>query len=72
MILEDQAVAEVFNKFFVNIVPNLKILINQNYDIGFLITNDQVANAINKFGNHLSIVMIKIKRKLMNAFPLVE
>ena len=25
IITEDQAVAEVFNKFFINIVPNLKI-----------------------------------------------
>ena len=68
MILEDQAVAEVFNKFFVNIVPNVKILTNHNYDIGFLVTNDLVTNAINKFGNHLSIVMIKIKRKTDQCF----
>ena len=68
VILEDQAVAEVFNKVFVNIVPDLKILTNHNYHIGFLVTNDQVANAINKIGNHLSIVTIKIKRKTDQCF----
>ena len=32
VISEDQEVAEVFNKFFINIVPNLKISSNHNYD----------------------------------------
>ena len=41
MISEDQA--EVFNKFFINILPNLKIPINHNYDTDFIVTNDQVA-----------------------------
>ena len=50
--------AEVFNKF-INIVPNLKIPTNHNYDTDFLVTNDQVANALNKFRNHPSIIMIK-------------
>ena len=48
-ISEDQAVAEVFNKFFFNIVPNLKTPSNHNYDADFLITNDQVSNAPKKF-----------------------
>ena len=42
MISEDQVVAEVFNKFFNNIVSNLKISPNFNYDTDFLVTNDQV------------------------------
>ena len=56
--------AEVFNKFFINIVPNLKILTNHNYDTDFL----QVANALNKFRNHRSIIMIKNKRKVDQCF----
>ena len=40
VISEDQAVAEVFNKFFINAVPNLKIPTNQNYDADFSVTND--------------------------------
>ena len=68
MILVDQAVAEVFNKFFINIVPNLKILTNHNYGTGFIVTNDQVANLLNKFRNHPSIFMIKNKRKIDQCF----
>ena len=68
MILEDQTVAELFNKFFVNIVLNLKIPTNHNYDTYFLVTNDQVANALNKFTNHPSIVMINNKRKTDQCF----
>ena len=40
VISEDQVVAEAFNKFFINIVPNLKILTNHHYDTDFLVTND--------------------------------
>ena len=38
VISEDQTVAEVFNKFFINIVPNLKIPTNHNYYTDFLVT----------------------------------
>ena len=37
---EDQAVAQVFNKFFINIIPNLKISTNHNYGTDFIVTND--------------------------------
>ena len=59
---------EVFNNFFINIVPNLKKPTNHNYDTDFLVTNDQVANALNKFRNHPSIGMINIKRKTDQCF----
>ena len=68
MISADQVVAEVFNKFFINVVLNLKITINHNYDIDFLVTNDQVINALNKFRNDRSIIMIKNKRKTDQCF----
>ena len=68
MISEDQAVAEVFNKFFINIVPNLKIPTNHNYDADFLVTNDKVPNALNKFRIYPSIIMIKNKRKTDQCF----
>ena len=64
VISEDQAIAEVFNRFLINIVPYLKIPTNHNYDTDFLVTNDQVAKALNKFRNHPSIIMIKNKRKI--------
>ena len=65
IITEDQAVAEVFNKFFINIVPNLKISTDHGYDNDFIATDDQVTNAVNKFRNHPSIIMIKNKKKKM-------
>ena len=36
VLTEDQAVAEIFNKFFVNIAPNLKISTDHDYDNAFL------------------------------------
>ena len=60
--------AEIFNKCFIKIVRNLKIPTNYNYDIDFLVTNDLVANALNKFRNHPSIAMIKSKRKTDQCF----
>ena len=63
IITENQAVAEVFNKFFINIVPNLKISTDHGYDKDFIVTDDQVTNAANKFRNHSSIIMIKNKTK---------
>ena len=68
IITEDQAVAEVFNKFFINIVPNLKISTDHGYDNDFIATDDQVAKAVNKFRNHSSIIMIKNKKKNDQSF----
>ena len=50
---EDQAVAEVFN---------------HGYDNDFIATDDQVTNAVNKFRNHSSIIMIKNKKKNDQSF----
>ena len=68
IITEDQAVAEVFNKFFINIVPNLKISTDHGYDNDFIATDDQVINTVNKFRNHSSIIMIKNKKKNDQSF----
>ena len=68
IIPEDQAVAEVFNKFFINIVPNMKISTDHGYDNDFIATDDQVTNSINKFRNHPSIIMIKNKKKNDQSF----
>ena len=68
VISEDQEVVEVFNKFLIDIAPNLKIFPNHNYDTDFIVTNDQVTNALNKFRNHPSIVMIKSKIKIDQCF----
>ena len=63
IITVDQAVAEVFKKFFINIVPNLKIFTYHAYDHDFIATDNQVTNAVNKFRNCPSIIMIKSKKK---------
>ena len=41
---------------------------NHTYDTDFIVTNDQVTSALNKFRNHPSIVMIKSKRKIDQYF----
>ena len=51
--------AEVFNKFFVNIVPDLKIPVSHNCNNDFQKTNDPIVNAISKYKYYPSIVMIK-------------
>ena len=56
------------SKSLAKIRTNLKIPTNHNYDTDFLATNDQVANALSKFRNHPSIIMIKSKRKTDQCF----
>ena len=58
VISDEKKVAETFNNFFVNIVPNLT---NHNHNTDFQKTDDPVLNAINKYKHHSSIVMIKSK-----------
>ena len=61
IISDDKDVAEIFNNFFVNIVPNLKIPTNHGFGTDFLKTDEPVLNAINKYKNHPSVVMIRDK-----------
>ena len=68
MITEVQAAVEVFNKFFVNIVPNLKTSTDCGYDNDFIATGNQVTNTVNKFRNHSSIIMIKKKKDKIFSF----
>ena len=72
IISNDNDVAETFNKFFVNIVPNLKIPTNHDFDINFKVTGDPIVDAINKYENHPSIIMIKNKNKTQFSFTVVE
>ena len=68
MIREVQAAVEVFNKFFVNIVPNLKTSTDCGYDNDFIATGNQVTNTVNKFRNHSSIIMIQKKKDKIFSF----
>ena len=67
VISDDIGVSEVFNEYFVNIVPNLKItelIIDEN----FTETADKLSDSINKFRNHPSIIMIKTKNISTDTF----
>ena len=44
IISKDKAITEVFNKFFINIVPNLKIPMENDFDTNFLKTKYPVLN----------------------------
>ena len=68
LISGDKAIAEVFIKFFINIVPNLKIPVENNIDHDYIETDDLVLNAINKFKNRSSIIMIKRKTNACRIF----
>ena len=57
-ISNDYDISGTFNKFFVNIVPNLKIIPSKNVETTIYETGNSVQNAINKFKNCSSIKMI--------------
>ena len=61
IISNDATIVEVFNKFFINIVPNLKVPVENNLDHDYTETDDLVLNAIKKFKNYPSIIGIKGK-----------
>ena len=63
IITNDKAIAEIFNEFYVNIVPNLKISMENNFDTEFVKTENSVLIAVNKYKNHPSVIMIKEKIK---------
>ena len=68
IISEDKAIAEVFNKFFIDIVPNLKISIDNDFDTSFIPTEGLVQNAISKYRNHPSVLIIKEKNNMSGKF----
>ena len=68
VIPEDMQIAEIFNKFFVNIVPSLKILPKENYETDVGNDNEPILNYINKFKNHPSIKVIKSRKKEEQTF----
>ena len=63
MINSKSNTAEVLNKFFSNIVKNLKILKYEKLSRNFEQVKDPVLKAILKYKNHSSIITIKEKSK---------
>ena len=70
----DKTVADIFNDFFINIVPNLKIETDHNCNLEFQRTGDPVIDAINKYKCLSSIAMIKSKidKQLKFSFTPVQ
>ena len=64
-------IAETFNKFFVNIVPSLKISPKENYETDIGNNNKPTLNYINTFKNHPSIKVIKSRKKEEQTFTFV-
>ena len=62
VISKDMDIAEKFTKFFVNMVPSLKISPKENYQRNVGNDNEPILNYINKFKNHLSIKFIKSRK----------
>ena len=46
----------------------MKISTDHGYDNDFIATDDQVTNAVNKFRNYPSIILIKIKKEHDQSF----
>ena len=68
IISDDKTVSEVFNDFFVNIVSNLDIKSELDFETTFIKSNDPVADSIRKFQTHPSIVMINNKNYISDLF----
>ena len=69
IISDDKAIAEILNKFFINIVPNLKIPAEDNIDHGHIVTDDLVLKTINKFNPIQDGGSGWAKRSLLPVFP---
>ena len=72
IISDDKTVSEVFNDFFVNIVSNLDIKSELDFETTFIKSNDPVADSIRKFQTHPSIVMINNKNYISDFFTFDE
>ena len=59
LIKDEEKLANIFNNFFVNIVPNLGIKIQHEFLNTTDNSQDPIENAICKYENHPSIILIK-------------
>ena len=59
LIKDEEKVANIFNNFFVNLVPNLGIKTQHEFLNTIDNSEDQIENAICKYENHLSVIFVK-------------
>ena len=59
MAKDEEEVANIFNDFFVNIVPNLRKIIQHEFLNTTDSSQDPIENVICKYQNHPTIILIK-------------
>ena len=64
----DKEIVEIFNEFFVNMVPSLKISPKENYKTDVGNDNEPILNYINMFKNHPSMKTLKSRKKIRANF----
>ena len=64
---DDREICDIFNKFFVNVIPNLNIPEFTNSD-NLHEHGDSVQSILYKYRNHPSIIKIKEKRESREKF----
>ena len=67
MVRDEKEVANIFNDFFVNIVPNLGINTKHDFLNTTNISHNPIENAIYKYENHPSVIAIKSHMKGTNS-----
>ena len=67
LVRDEKEVANIFNDFFVNTVPNLGINIEHDFLNTTNISHNQIENAIWKYENHPSIIAIRKYMKGTNS-----
>ena len=66
---DDREICDIFNKFFVNVIPNLNIHEFTNSDnLHEHVIGDSVQSILYKYRNHPSIIKIKEKRESREKF----
>ena len=69
-VYDDREICDIFNKFFVNVVPNLNIPEFTGSD-NLHIIGDSVQPILHKYRNHPSIIKIKEKRESSEKFVFI-
>ena len=66
VVSDNRELVKIFNEYFSNIVPNLDI----QHPASIILHHDPVLNAIKKFENYPSILVIKKKNSVRCSFPI--
>ena len=69
-VYDDREICDIFNKFFVNVVPNLNIPEFTGSD-NLHVIGDSVQPILHKYRNHPSIIKIKEKRESSEKFVFI-